>query len=83
MFSFANKKSNSNFAVNLAKMLKEATIHCFLFDESHFSNIYTLNYVTVSYTEINCVNIGKSSNTVFPVSIFRHDLNKINLFEYC
>ena len=30
------------FAVNLAKMLKEATIHFFLIDESHFSNICTL-----------------------------------------
>ena len=30
------------FAVNLAEMLKEATIHLFLIDESHFSNIYTL-----------------------------------------
>ena len=35
-------KSNSNFAVNLPEMLKEATIHFCLFDESHFSNIYTL-----------------------------------------
>ena len=30
------------FAVNLAEMLKEATIHVFLIDESHFSNICTL-----------------------------------------
>ena len=30
------------FTVNLAKMLKEATIHFFLIDESHFSNICTL-----------------------------------------
>ena len=30
------------FAINLAEMLKEATIHFFLIDESHFSNICTL-----------------------------------------
>ena len=30
------------FVVNLAEMLKEATIYLFLIDESHFSNICTL-----------------------------------------
>ena len=30
------------FAVNLAEMLKEATIHFFLIDDLHFSNICTL-----------------------------------------
>ena len=29
------------FVINLAEMLKEATIHLFLIDESHFSNICT------------------------------------------
>ena len=35
-------KTNSSFTVNLAEMLKEATIQFYLFDESHFSNICTL-----------------------------------------
>ena len=39
---FVKTKTNSNFAVNLAEKLKEATIHFCLFDESHFSNICTL-----------------------------------------
>ena len=39
VFSCAKTKTNSIFAVNLAKMLKEATINFCLFDESHFSNI--------------------------------------------
>ena len=43
----AKTKNYSNFAVNLAEMLKEATIHFCLFDESHFSNICTLQYVTI------------------------------------
>ena len=30
------------FAVNLAEILKKATIHFFLIDESHFSNICPL-----------------------------------------
>ena len=65
-------------------MLKEATIHFCLFDESHFSNICTLYYVTIECVEIKYVNIGKGQkpsifsfskflywieNTVFPVSI--------------
>ena len=40
--SRVNTKTNSNFVVNLAEMLKEATTHFCLFDESHFSNICTL-----------------------------------------
>ena len=32
-------------------MLKEATIHFCLFHESHFSNICTLQYVTIEYIE--------------------------------
>ena len=39
VFSCAKTKTNSIFAVNLAKMLEEATINFCLFDESHFSNI--------------------------------------------
>ena len=35
-------KINWNFAVSHAEMLKEATIHFCLFDEPHFSNIFTL-----------------------------------------
>ena len=31
-----------NFVVDLAEMLKEATMHLRVFDESHFSNICTL-----------------------------------------
>ena len=38
------------FAVNLAEILTEATIHFFLIDELQFSNIVLFNYVT---TEIN------------------------------
>ena len=39
-FSCVKTKSKSNFAVNPAEMLKEATIHFCVFDESHFSNIF-------------------------------------------
>ena len=35
-------RQKSIFTVNLAEMLKEATIHFFLTDEWHFSNICTL-----------------------------------------
>ena len=35
-------KKQLSFCSNLAEMLKEATIHLCLFDESHFSNICTL-----------------------------------------
>ena len=35
-------RQKPSFAVNLAEMLKEATIHFFLIDELHFSNICTL-----------------------------------------
>ena len=38
------------FAVNLAEILTETTIHFFLIDELQFSNIVLFNYVT---TEIN------------------------------
>ena len=38
-YSFKTK-TNSNFAINLAEMLKEATIHFCLFGESHFANMY-------------------------------------------
>ena len=41
-FSCVKTKTNSNFTVSLAEMLKEATIHFCLLDESHFSNICTL-----------------------------------------
>ena len=41
-FSCIKTETNSNFAENLAEMLKEAPIHFCLFDESHFSNICTL-----------------------------------------
>ena len=41
-FTCVKAQTNSNFAINLAEMLKEATINFFLFDESHFSNICTL-----------------------------------------
>ena len=34
-------RQNSIFAVNLAEILKKATIHFFLIDELHFSNIRT------------------------------------------
>ena len=40
--SHLKTKTNSNFAVSLAEMLKEPTIHFCLFGESHFSNICTL-----------------------------------------
>ena len=46
-FSCAETKTNSHFVVNLAEMLKEVTIHLCLFDESHFSNICGLQYVTI------------------------------------
>ena len=42
VFSCVKTKTNSNFAVNLAEMLKEATIIFYLFDESYFSNTCTL-----------------------------------------
>ena len=42
-FFYVKRKANSNFAVNLAEILKEAIIHFCLFDESHFSNILLFN----------------------------------------
>ena len=39
-FSYFKPKTNSNFAVNLAAMLKEATIHFRLFVKPHFSNVF-------------------------------------------
>ena len=38
-FPSVNTKTGSNFAANLAEMLKEVTIHFSLFYESHFPNI--------------------------------------------
>ena len=52
-------KANSNFAVNLAEMPKEATIHFCLFDELIFQTSALFNHMTIEYTEINCVNIGQ------------------------
>ena len=39
-FSCVKTKTNSNFTINLAEILKEATIHFCLFDESHY--LYSL-----------------------------------------
>ena len=55
--SCVKTKTNSNFAVNLAEMLKEANIHVCLFDESHFSN----TVLKIEGIEINCVNVGRRS----------------------
>ena len=41
-FYFVKTNINSNFAVNLAEILKEAIINFCLFDELQFSNIRTL-----------------------------------------
>ena len=41
-FSCVKTKTNPNFGVNLAEMLKETMAYFCLFDESHFSNICTL-----------------------------------------
>ena len=41
-FPSVKTKTNSNFALNPAEMLKEAIIHFCLFDQSHFSNICIL-----------------------------------------
>ena len=60
--STVQTKTNSNFVVNFAEMLKEEIIHFCLFDKSHFSNICTLYYVPIKYIEINGLyNIGKRS----------------------
>ena len=41
------QKANSNFAANLAEMLKEATIHFCLSDESHlYKHLYTVSFQT-------------------------------------
>ena len=45
-------KTNLNFAVNLNKMHKEATIHFCLFNESPSSNICALQYVATEYIEL-------------------------------
>ena len=37
----------------VAEILKEATIHFLVFDESHFSNIFTLKHATIECIEIN------------------------------
>ena len=46
-------RQKPNFAVNLAEMLKEVTIHFCLFYEFHFSNIFTFWYVTMEWIETN------------------------------
>ena len=58
---FSVLRQKTIFAVNLAEMLKEATIHFFLIDESHFWNICTL--IMWQYIEIDCVNIEQRSGT--------------------
>ena len=42
IFSYVKTKTNSNFAVSLAEMPKKEIIDFFLFDESHFWNMYCL-----------------------------------------
>ena len=53
MFSCVKAKINSNFAVNLAEMLKKPTIRFCEFAESHFTNICTLHHVTMECIEIS------------------------------
>ena len=53
VFSCVKAKINSNFAVNLAKILKEATIHFCLFNEIIFFKHPTLEYVTMERIELN------------------------------
>ena len=50
---FSCVETKTNFASNLAKMLRESTIYFCLFDESHFSNTCTLQYVTIECMGIN------------------------------
>ena len=59
--SVLRQKDNSQlkFCRNICR--KEPFIFC-IFDESRFSNIYTLQCVTIECIELNeCVNIRKSS----------------------
>ena len=46
-------KTNSNFAVNLLKCWKNEPFISVDFDESRFSNIYTISYVKIECIEIN------------------------------
>ena len=84
-----------NFAVNVAEMLKEATIPVCLFHESH-SNICALQYMTTECLEINwlckqmkkvrisqasiIINLCKSKISVFPVSIVKQ-FNTLGPFD--
>ena len=70
-------------------MLKGGNIHFSLFDESHFSNICTLEYVIIEFMKINWLcklmkKVGRNSmnsctewsKKVFPVSIVKKNLKK-------
>ena len=50
--AFSCVKTKIFFAVNLAEMLKEATIHFFLMNHI-FQTSVVFNYVTIQYIEIN------------------------------
>ena len=59
-FSYVKKSTNSNFALNLAEMLKKAAIHFYLmnniFQASLLFNMRQYNILEL----IDCVNMGKS-----------------------
>ena len=54
-FSCVKKVTDSNFAGNIAEMLNKGTMHFCLFDESYFSNICGLQYLTIECIEINLI----------------------------
>ena len=70
-------------------MLKEATTHFYIFDESHFSNICTLWYATTECInqrkprifEYSCVNIGKTSEAAKPLFQWILVLNWVKQFS--
>ena len=68
-FCCVKTKSKSNSAVNPVEMLKEATINFCLFDESHFPNICTLEYVIMVCIEINFLRKRRKKNRSRQASI--------------
>ena len=61
-------KTNSHFDVNPDEMLKEATIHLCLFDESHFSNISTIQIVTLECIKTRSATCCNNRNDLLHLS---------------
>ena len=78
-FSCVTTKTNSNFAVNLAKMLKDTIIYFCLFDESYFLNTLHKKKVAIEDFFSKCDEIHRE------LRIWSHLLKKslIESFVFC